>query len=299
MKSMNRIRISIKLAFVFFLLNLGSTSYSFGQVKTDSIVLKDINWDKVSPAGMKELTIPSAGSLLQGLLYKPNGPGLHPTLIMLHGYPGNEKNLDLAQYIRSQGWNVIYFDYRGSWGSQGKFSLLNCVDDVKNVASYCLRHYDSLQVDTSRISLFGHSMGGWVGLKAMQAIPYIKKGFFLSAWDIYKDFKNINDTLNLEEQSRIIAGEYFVLNTPVRDIFEPVVFHPDDYKLTINFRDTAAFRSKQVFMLDDNQKNIQLAKNYQDHLSPVQFGYESWNTDHSFTNKRVSLMIEVMNFLVL
>jgi pimeloyl-ACP methyl ester carboxylesterase len=133
----------------------------------DSIVLRDITWDKHSPAGMTELSIPSGDALLAGFIYKANGPRKHPTLLLLHGYPGNERNLDLAQVVRTHGWNVIYFDYRGSWGSQGKFSFKNCVKDVVNVVAYCKKYRDSLQIDTSNIVIFGHSMGGWVCLKAL------------------------------------------------------------------------------------------------------------------------------------
>ena len=82
---------------------------------SDSIVLKDLVWDKTAPAGMTELTIPSGNSKLAGFIYKANGAQKHPTLLLLHGFPGNERNLDLAQVVRAHGWNVIYFDYRGSW----------------------------------------------------------------------------------------------------------------------------------------------------------------------------------------
>ena len=49
----------------------------------------------------------------------PAGAGRRPTVVLLHGLPGNEKNLDLAQAIRRAGWNVVTFNYRGSWGSPG------------------------------------------------------------------------------------------------------------------------------------------------------------------------------------
>lgn len=88
--------------------------------QSDSIVLKDLVWDSSNPAGSTELFIPSANSQLAGLIYRPNGIQKHPTLILLHGFPGNERNLDIAQVVRARGWNVIYFNYRGSWGSQGK-----------------------------------------------------------------------------------------------------------------------------------------------------------------------------------
>src|ERR1700748_3985864 len=106
---------------------------AFAQSDKDEIVLHNLTWDASAPAGFEELIIPSGGSLLQGFMYKPNGKQKHPTLLLLHGYPGNEKNLDLAQVVRSHVWNVIYFDYRGSWGSQGPFSFKNCVADIINV----------------------------------------------------------------------------------------------------------------------------------------------------------------------
>src|SRR5579872_2290402 len=61
--------------------------------------------DKAHPAGMEVLHIPTHGVLINGLLYSPSGAGPHPTLVMCHGLPGNEKNLDLAQAARRAGWN--------------------------------------------------------------------------------------------------------------------------------------------------------------------------------------------------
>ena len=97
---------------ILFLLTLFISTYVFAQ--SDSIVLKDISWDKNSPAGSEILFIPSDNALLAGLMYSANGTGKHPTLLLLHGYPGYERNLDIAQVVRAHGWNVIYFDYRGS-----------------------------------------------------------------------------------------------------------------------------------------------------------------------------------------
>ena len=77
--------------------------------------------DESSPPALLELTIDSHGSNLGGIMYKANGPGPHPTVILLHGFPGNEKNLDVAQSLRRAGFNVIFYHYRGAWGSEGKY----------------------------------------------------------------------------------------------------------------------------------------------------------------------------------
>lgn len=257
---------------------------------TDSIVLRDIEWDKSSPAGTRELTIPSDGSLLQGFIYKANGVQKHPTLLLLHGYPGNERNLDLAQVVRANGWNVIYFNYRGSWGSQGEFSFKHCVEDVINVVAFCKKYADSLQIDSSRIALFGHSLGGWVCLKALQQLPDIKKGVAVSAWNIF-DVTTNNQVLATREKK---AEEYFVLNKRSgKDLFKPVLENPEYYNLT---NTAEALSQKQIIMLEEYQRNPSVADAIKN-KNKVFFEYDVWQTDHSFTNKRVALIKKVLVFL--
>ena len=89
-----------------------------------------------SPASIVELTIVSNGDRMSGLAYLAAGKAPHPTILLLHGYPGNEKNLDVAQAMRSKGWNVVFFHYRGAWGSEGEFSIVNAEQDVQNVLQY-------------------------------------------------------------------------------------------------------------------------------------------------------------------
>jgi pimeloyl-ACP methyl ester carboxylesterase len=263
--------------------------------QTDSIVLKDISWDKSSLAGMTELFIPSGNALLAGFIYKANGAQKHPTLLLLHGYPGNERNLDLAQVVRAHGWNVIYFDYRGSWGSQGQFGFENCVEDVANVVAFCKKYQDSLKIDTSNMVLFGHSMGGWVCLKALQQLPGIKKGFALSTWDIYDDYKKVlteKELLQLANDPDR-GGKYFVLNASLKDIFGPVLKNPGYFNLA---NDAAALAGKQIIMLDEHDHNKQLANTIKS-SNKSWFDYQVWQTDHPFTNKRVALFKMVLSFL--
>jgi pimeloyl-ACP methyl ester carboxylesterase len=284
------IKISIK--FLLSILLLVSTN-AFTQ--SESVILNDIKWDMTSPASSTELFIPSGNSKIAGLIYTANGLQKHPTLLLLHGYPGNERNLDIAQVVRSRGWNVIYFDYRGSWGSQGKFSFKNCVEDVVNVVSFCNKYQDSLKIDTSNIVLFGHSMGGWVCLKALQELPTIKKGFALSTWDIAKDFKNVSnekEMLSIANDPNI-AGKYFVLNTSLKDLYTPVLQDKTYFNL---LNDAKSLGDKQIIMIDEHEKNSQLAEKIKE-SNKLYFDYSVWQTDHSFTNKRASLINKVLAFI--
>jgi uncharacterized protein len=120
--------------------------------------------DRAHPAAMTVLHVPSHGVLINGLLYSPPGEGPHPTLVLCHGLPGNEKNLDLAQAVRRAGWNAVTFNYRGSWGSPGSFRFAQNPQDAEAVLAYLRDPSNAakLGIDPKRIVIAGHSMGGWV-----------------------------------------------------------------------------------------------------------------------------------------
>lgn len=118
--------------------------------------------DKAHPAKMTVIHIPTHGLLINGVVYSPTGAGPHPTIVICHGLPGNEKNLDLAQALRRAGWNAVTFNYRGSWGSPGNFRFAQNLEDANAVLAYLRANATALGVDTRRMVLAGHSMGGWV-----------------------------------------------------------------------------------------------------------------------------------------
>jgi len=116
------------------------------------------------PARMEVLHIPSGDVKINGVAYLAAGAGVHPTFVLLHGLPGNEKNLDLAQAVRRGGWNAITFNYRGSWGSPGDFRFAQNLQDADAVLAFLRDPVNSqaLGIDTTHLVLAGHSMGGWV-----------------------------------------------------------------------------------------------------------------------------------------
>lgn len=119
-----------------------------------------------SPPSMAELALTSHGARINGLVYLAAGDGPHPVVLFLHGYPGNERNLDLAQAARRAGYDAIYIDYRGNWGSGGTFSFANSLADVDSVLAW-IRSPEAAakyHFDTRRIAIFGHSFGGWLAL---------------------------------------------------------------------------------------------------------------------------------------
>lgn len=110
---------------------------------------------------MHGILIPGKRGRLLSVLYTAAGEGVHPTVLLLHGIPGCERNFDLAQSLRRAGFHVMTFHYSGSWGSDGSYSLANDLEDTNTVLDFVLqdRKYG---FDKQHIYAVGHSLGGFV-----------------------------------------------------------------------------------------------------------------------------------------
>ena len=149
------------LAPVATLLLAGSTLAAQSAPKA---IWSDPPHDKQHPARMEVLHVPSGGVKINGIALVAAGAGLHPTFVFYHGLPGNEKNFDLLQAVRRAGWNAVTINYRGSWGSPGDFRFDNTLADAAALLAFLRDPANSraLGVDTTRLVIAGHSMGGWV-----------------------------------------------------------------------------------------------------------------------------------------
>jgi uncharacterized protein len=154
----------LRSASALILTILATTSGAAFAQSVPAAIYTDPPADAAHPAKMTVLHIPSHGLIINGLVYQPAGASPHPTVVICHGLPGNEKNLDLAQALRRAGWNAVTFNYRGSWGSPGKFRFAQTLEDAPAVLAYLRDPANAakLGIDPRRIVLAGHSMGGWV-----------------------------------------------------------------------------------------------------------------------------------------
>ena len=141
--------------------------------------------DAAHPAHNQQLLIPSHGVGMKALLFQASGKGPHPTVIMMHGLPGNERNLDLAQAIRRAGWDVLTFTYRGAWGSPGDFSISNAMEDTRAALDFARSPEGAkLGMDPRHIVLAGHSMGGATAFMTAAAAKDLDGLVLIDAWNI-------------------------------------------------------------------------------------------------------------------
>jgi uncharacterized protein len=155
--------------------------------------------------GLTGVTFDSDGHRLVGVLYLARGEEPRPTVLLLHGCPGLEKNLDLAVRLRDLGWNSLLFHYRGCWGSAGRYDLRTIPRDVTVAVDYlagCPR------VDPGRIAVLGHSLGGWAALVTAAAEPRLR------AVAVYGAAARLGAGLRLSPE--FIAEEFtrFLASTP-------------------------------------------------------------------------------------
>lgn len=249
---------------------------------------------------MIELTIPYKGDLMTGLMYSAAGKGPHPTIILLHAFPGFEQNLDMAQALRRQGYNILFFHYRGTWGSDGSYSWANSLQDVHAAIDY-LKMPDNVakyRIDQKQIHLVGHSWGGMLSLKAggmngtVGCIVSIAPEDWTQWLDTAADRQSIMDYLD---------GIHSVDGYPSSIALKDLINERSNWALSNIIRNIGNKKTllisaewDQAFNTDMREKVTALAKQ----AGTTDFtSFTIEMADHSFSAKRIELIERTGNWL--
>jgi acetyl esterase/lipase len=242
--------------------------------------------------------IPSLGARLNGVLYGAAGAGPHPAVMLFHGFPGNEQNLDLAQAMRRAGFDVLTMHYRGAWGSPGAFSFAHALEDSDAALVFLRANAGKFHVDPKRIFVTGHSMGGWMAISATAHDPAVAGTILISAADMGLEGTHFADpairrkALDAEYRDDAIplagttaetlmdelqahgAGWDFVALAPLLKARPVLILTSDDGLVPDNARLAAALRKGGSA------------------VSEVHFP-----TDHSYSDHRIALESAVLDWL--
>ena len=103
------------------------------------------------------------GHRLNGWFFPADGPAAG-TVVHCHGNAGNiTGHYRFVAWLPRRGWNVLCFDYRGYWRSEGRPTREAAVADTHAAVDWVM-HRDG--VDPARIVLFGQSLGGTMAVVA-------------------------------------------------------------------------------------------------------------------------------------
>lgn len=249
------------------------------------------------------ILIPGRRGRLLSVLYTAGGRGLHPTVLLLHGIPGCERNFDLAQTLRRAGFHVLVFHYSGSWGSDGTYSLANDLEDANTVLDYLLED-TAHGIDKERIYAAGHSMGGFVCAHLTARRSEIKAGVLLMPCDIgrYPQIA-VSDAAAAETIRQVLEDSASWLNgTNGKALLEEAITHSSKFRL----EGLAKPLSKKPVLCVAGSLDIHTPPEF--HCAPLEQAIREWDstlfrlvsypTDHFFSDYRETVAGTVEEFLL-
>lgn len=295
------LRSSLNVAAALLLLPLACAGFA---ASAPPAISQDPPIDRVHPAVGEGLQFMSAGKRVNAMLYLPGGAGPHPAVILLHGLPGNEQNLDLARAMQRAGWAVVTFHYRGSWGSGGAFTLAGGCEDVdallRDISSSAGR--GKWHIDPRRMVIMGHSYGGFVASCAARRHPELAAIGLIAPWDISYDAREFSKLSEREARARA-----------------PSIFNDVDGRLTgadaqslvqairtggrsLSLAAAAPALSGRSVLLatathddpDDQAADLRAALA---NMPTARLTYRLFDTDHGFDDHRIALETYVLDWL--
>lgn len=242
--------------------------------------------------------IVSHGDPINAMLLAAGGQGPHAAVLLLHGFPGNERNLDLAQALRRAGYHVLVMNYRGVWGSAGQFSFAHAVEDAAAALDFLASPaaVEKYGIDVKRLAVVGHSVGGFVALQAAARAPGVKAVAALAP--LYSSPAMLAKFLERRgpaQDTNVVGGPVVVADLPA------MIAQPTDETFA---QTLARLRDRPVLLLAGTRDTVLPMT---DHHEPILAALSAGRTrpvdvkvfadDHSFSASRIAVMRAVVGWL--
>lgn len=265
-------------------------------------VIADPAPDTRHPAANREVLIMSHGDGMNALFMLAAGAGPRPTMLLLHGLPGNEQNLDLAQAARRAGWNVLTMHYRGSWGSPGRFTLAGASDDVDAAMAFLhqpgnVREYG---IATDRIVIAGHSMGGFLAARYAARHDDVAGAILIDPWNVGLSAKQLLAHPEMRQDAIASMGEDFgnaLAGTDAATLASEAEQHAQEWDL---INEANGLAGKRLLLIGAGKglgsQSVPLADAIRARHA-TQLAALSMPTDHAFIDHRIALAAAVVDWL--
>lgn len=254
-------------------------------------------------AKIDALLFNSSNSNIYGQILVPNAKfdAPRPVVLMFHGFAGFTRWDDVGHALCQAGAVVVIPHHRGAWGSEGEYSVTNCIEDAVNLANYVhseefIKKYNTSPDD---IYLLGHSMGGNTVTNAAGKLPFVKGVMLLAPCDVSALFENMND--DARDNFLIENGSEVLHSQGTAYIKKNIV----DNSSTMIFTNNASTLS---------EKNVFIAAGSKDDVCPKEIcvepmwklladrkdkvhNYKIYEAEHSLMGTRISLINDLIDFI--
>lgn len=158
----------------------------------------------------ESVVLSNNGQKIFGILHLPTGVENPPCIMICHGLGGHKTGryrvyVDLAEALVLAKFAVFRFDFRGSGDSEGSFSDMTLKGEISDALAALEYLKSEKRVDTTKIGLFGRSLGGAVATLSASIFRSIK---CIALWapifngDQWKnEWSGVRDGAILEEEA--------------------------------------------------------------------------------------------------
>ena len=247
------------------------------------------------------LVFRSGGDRIYGQILRPNAAFAkgRPVVIFCHGFAGFTRMDDVAHALCRAGCVALVPHHRGAWGSEGKYTVANIIDDAVNLVDYVSSDDFSTKygTDPKLIFLCGYSMGGNTVLHAAIRRPQVRGVIMQAPCDIASCVRAVSKA----EAFRFLSDNGLeVLRTDGAEAL---------YGEIMAAADRLDFRNAAVKM---KGRNVMLAVGRYDHVVPREPIDAFWSaldgnaavrvrkeypTSHGFMGVRVAFAADIADFI--
>jgi len=278
---------------LFFFVLLSNDIFPKEKEQTDFIPLSFINE-----------TSNISGIFFKAVLEKPA-----PTAILAHGYPGRDGDIkEIGSFLKNEGVNTYIFNYRGTWKSEGLFSVNNAVSDlIKSVEFLKLPEISKkYNIDTTDIIMMGYSWGGGIVFLSGKSCPSIKKIISMATTDLKLISEKIESDssykiLNLNTMKRHTDSGIIRFDRTAEEIQSWLSEHKNELDLSKTL--DALSDIKILFIGGWNDINVPVEK----HMIPLYRFFQDrilsncklilFDSDHSFNNVLPELHKSILDWI--
>ena len=301
-----RIKASVRFSATILAMMLAGCSSSTpdAALRPDRLFYDEVVCTSESVADYDALVFQSNGDEIYGQILKPDSSfgENRPCVLMFHGFAGFGRFDDIGQALCRAGCVVLIPHHRGAWGSRGKYSVSNCVQDAVNL----VRHVKSPEfqakyhINPNAVFLVGHSMGGNTVLNAAVEGPDVRGIVMLAPCDIGTMFRQMSKD---EMSSFLVDNGLEVLCT---DGFDAVYRDLADHAPAYAFPNAAAkLRNVNLFLATgewDTCISNDLLKDFyaaaQNNKSLPHCSSRSYKSKHGLMGVRTQISRDIADFML-